>query len=610
MNIQARLKPLRKPVNIDGSAAGSSTRRARATELKRYRRPTSISLRSTPRMPDATPIYTGKKAPMAISTSLGASSMPSHSSSRGTQASDGIARNAWKVGSSIASVRRLRPTAAPSSSAAAAPDAYPAATRKVLATICAANPWCARSMMVPMIALGAGSMLDAIRPLRTPASAASNSDAGSSKASSAGGMRRLRRPRRAGAVATIVATAGSGIFVRSCADWFNTALIFFSSLDDVWLRESRVDQFHDGAVQIRARPDQRFIQQNRRRLLQSLQMFLRRLGIGKVAAQLHLQQRHRQADLGLIGQYSGRLARIGDGPGARLFVAADHARHFGGMLRQEFLAHVQEAVGIERHVPVQQPRAGFQLAGRHVWIESGPRIDLALFQRDAAIGVLQANILNIAALQSHGLQGAQHEQIRIGALGSGDLFALQICQRADRTVLAHHQRGPFRARKNVGRAYGIAVGLGQQRSQTGARTDVDAVGVQVFERAIAAGAEHPFDLRAVRFEFLFEPAKAAQHQTGGRIVGVVEAQFLQRRGGPGHAGKRGDGGAAGRELQEGSAFHGVLGSGDGWKGKRRDADLAAGMVRRQAWAVAEQLVAQRAVGVVGSIAAARLQLRP
>ncbi|MNT89637.1 hypothetical protein D3C72_2304050 [compost metagenome] len=56
MNIQARLKPLRKPVKMAGSAAGNSTRRASAGRLKRYMRAASISLRSTSRMPDATPM--------------------------------------------------------------------------------------------------------------------------------------------------------------------------------------------------------------------------------------------------------------------------------------------------------------------------------------------------------------------------------------------------------------------------------------------------------------------------------------------------------------------------------------------------------------------------
>ncbi|MNF01319.1 hypothetical protein D3C80_2002940 [compost metagenome] len=48
----------------------------------------------------ATPLrYTGKKAPMAISTTLEVSSMPSQSSSKGTQARLGMARRPAKVGS-------------------------------------------------------------------------------------------------------------------------------------------------------------------------------------------------------------------------------------------------------------------------------------------------------------------------------------------------------------------------------------------------------------------------------------------------------------------------------------------------------------------------------
>ncbi len=83
--------------------------------------------------------------------------MPSHSSSTGTQASEGIARSAWKLGSSSASMRRLRPIAAPTASASPAPAAKPAATRSVLAPtwrIRRARP--IRSS-VAKISLGAGT---------------------------------------------------------------------------------------------------------------------------------------------------------------------------------------------------------------------------------------------------------------------------------------------------------------------------------------------------------------------------------------------------------------------------------------------------------------------
>jgi hypothetical protein len=44
--------------------------------------------------------------------------------------------------------------------------------------------------------------------------------------------------------------------------------------------------------------------------------------------------------------------------------------------------------------------------------------------------------------------------------------------------------------------------------------------------------------RAVVLEFLFQPAEAAQHQAGRGIIGVVEAQFFQRRGGLGRPRRR------------------------------------------------------------------------
>ena len=75
-----------------GRAAGKRMRRTRRVRLKPYICPTSTSLRSISRIA-ATPLrYTGKNAPMAISTIFEVSSMPSHSSNSGTQARLGIER--------------------------------------------------------------------------------------------------------------------------------------------------------------------------------------------------------------------------------------------------------------------------------------------------------------------------------------------------------------------------------------------------------------------------------------------------------------------------------------------------------------------------------------
>ena len=86
-------------VNRPGRAAGNRMRRTRRRRLKPYICPTSTSLRSMSRIA-ATPLtYTGKNAPIAISTIFEVSSMPSHSSNNGTQARLGIERSPAKVGS-------------------------------------------------------------------------------------------------------------------------------------------------------------------------------------------------------------------------------------------------------------------------------------------------------------------------------------------------------------------------------------------------------------------------------------------------------------------------------------------------------------------------------
>ncbi|MNM08602.1 hypothetical protein D3C81_186740 [compost metagenome] len=126
---------------------------------------------------------------MPIKTSLGASSMPSHSSSRGTQASEGIARRAWNVGASSASALLFKPTAAPSTTASRAPPVKPMATRTVLASTWPARPWCASAAMVAAMSLGAGSRLAGMAPVRTPSSAAIKTSAGSSSPHAARGRR-------------------------------------------------------------------------------------------------------------------------------------------------------------------------------------------------------------------------------------------------------------------------------------------------------------------------------------------------------------------------------------------------------------------------------------
>ncbi|KAI1690902.1 hypothetical protein Ddc_24618 [Ditylenchus destructor] len=286
-------------------------------------------------------------------------------------------------------------------------------------------------------------------------------------------------------------------------------------------REARVDQLRDRAVQIDARPHQLLRAQDGRRRLQGLDMLLRRQRMREVAAQLHLKQRHRQADLGLLRQDLGRVRRIRDRPRARPLIGRDRAPHHLRVFAQELLAHIEEAVARPRH-------------------------RRALLQRRAAVGVLQGDVLDVGPLQAHRVQRAQQEEIRIGALGRRHLAALEVRQRSDARIAAHHQRGPFRPGEDVGRAYGVAVGAGQQRGQAGGGADVDAAGVEVLQRAVAAGAQHPAHADVVLGQVLLQPAEAAQHQAGRRVVGVVQPQLF-RRAGALRAG--GSGGKAGGQAQ-------------------------------------------------------------
>src|SRR5450631_1877963 len=58
-----------------------------------------------------------------------------------------------------------------------------------------------------------------------------------------------------------------------------------------------------------------------------------------------------------------------------------------GLRLQEVLAHVERTKRIERDIAVDQLRAGLELGGRHVRMESGPSIDLTSSERDAPIGM-------------------------------------------------------------------------------------------------------------------------------------------------------------------------------------------------------------------------------
>ena len=74
--------------------------------------------------------------PTAISATFEASKMPNHRMNSGTQAIDGIARSAWRVGSRRRRAASLVPDSAPSAMPLTAPRPKPTATRHSVAQAC------------------------------------------------------------------------------------------------------------------------------------------------------------------------------------------------------------------------------------------------------------------------------------------------------------------------------------------------------------------------------------------------------------------------------------------------------------------------------------------
>ncbi len=241
-------------------------------------------------------------------------------------------------------------------------------------------------------------------------------------------------------------------------------------------------------------------------------------------------------------------------PATGLLVGLDDLLDSVGMFGCEFFRDADHPIAVEFDVAVQQRRAGLQLTGCQQRIEAGPGIHVASFQRGATVGVLQVNQLHIILAQPSLLQAAQGEQERVGAFGGGDLLAFEVGNGLDRRILAHRQGSPFRAAGDVHGLDRAAIGAAQHRCKAGRGGEVDAAAVEVFQRAIAALAEHPVDLGAG--QGFFQPAEMAQDQAGGRVVGVVQAN-LGRGGCLGHAGEAGKqhGGGQQRCGQAGKQGH-------------------------------------------------------
>src|SRR5699024_53291 len=111
-NSQAWASARRSPETTEGITAGSCTERNRDQPRSPKQRPASTRCGSICRSAAATVVNTGKKAPIAMSVILDSSPICSQRISSGTQASEGTARRAARVGFSSASPARDRPTTA------------------------------------------------------------------------------------------------------------------------------------------------------------------------------------------------------------------------------------------------------------------------------------------------------------------------------------------------------------------------------------------------------------------------------------------------------------------------------------------------------------------
>jgi hypothetical protein len=153
--------------------------------------------------------------------------------------------------------------------------------------------------------------------------------------------------------------------------------------------------------------------------------------------------------------------------------------------------------------------------------------------------VLQQHRGDVFFGEARAEQRTHQEDVRIGAAGHRDAFALEIRNACDLGVFAGHQRGPFGARIDIDRLDRVAVDFGDQRRRARGRSEIDRAGVEEFERLVGTGRLHPDDSNAVLGKFLFQQALLLEDHRH-RIVGrPVDANFLERVGGKRRTGQQG-----------------------------------------------------------------------
>ena len=201
---------------------------------------------------------------------------------------------------------------------------------------------------------------------------------------------------------------------------------------------------------------------------------------------------HGGVEAGLLRQDRRGLVRVCLRPGPRLLVGVDDGLREVGLVLDERLRRVEEPVTVERDVPIEQLGAGLLGAG-HDRIEPGPRIDRAVLQRRPAIGVLEDLDRHVGRLQTGRLERLEQEEVRVGALGGGDLLALEVRDRRDRRPLRDDDGGPLRLREDVDDLDRRAVGTSEERRGPRRRADVDRVRAQCLVGLVRAGRLDPVD---------------------------------------------------------------------------------------------------------------------
>jgi hypothetical protein len=133
----------------------------------------------------------------------------------------------------------------------------------------------------------------------------------------------------------------------------------------------------------------------------------------EVGALGELPRRYRLRDLRCPGQHALGVLGVGDDPGSRPLVGVDDGLHEVGMRLEEGLGDVQEAVGIEGEVAIDQCGAGLDLRLRHVRVQAGPGVHLVPLQGGLAVLMLEIDERDVLDPEPGLLQRLQEEEVRV-----------------------------------------------------------------------------------------------------------------------------------------------------------------------------------------------------